>query len=95
MGVADGDRAVAHGIAEVLGHRRSDHPASCADVGDVVERVGQRSQQPGAARVVERQRAHHTVEYLDVVCQGLGLGVDDHERRLTEPVQQEVAGGVE
>ena len=94
MGVADGDRTVADGVAEVLGHRRRNDAACRRHVGDAVERVGERAQQAGATGVVERERSHHTVEHLDVVGERFGVGIDHDQRRPPEPVELTIAGGV-
>ncbi len=93
--MADGNRAVPDGAAEVLGHRRRDHPLGGGDVGDPIERLGEDPSEAGSAWVVEMQRAHHTVEHLDVVGERFGLRVDDHERGLPEAVQQTVTSSVE
>ena len=66
--------------------------------GDVGERSSapfERAQHLHPARVVERQRAHHAVEHLEVVGERLGVGVDDDELGPAEAVERRVAGGVE
>ena len=61
--------------------------------GDEVEGPGDGGADAGPAGIGEGQRAHHAVEHVEVVDEGLGVGVDDDELGPVEPVQRPVAGG--
>ena len=53
-----------------------------------VERPDDRHADAGPAGVVERQRPHHTVQYVEVQQQGLRVGVDAHQLGPLQPVQR-------
>ena len=72
--------------------RRPDRVAGRHDVGDEVEGALDVAQQPSPARVVERERAHHTVEDAEVVHERFGVRVDDDQIGALEPVQRLLAG---
>ncbi len=68
--------------------RRPDRVAGRRDVGDEVEGAFDVAQQPSPARVVERERAHQTVEDAEVVHERFGVRVDDDQIGALEPVQR-------
>ncbi len=60
-----------------------------------VERLGQDALQSRSTRVVGGECPHDAVEHLDVVGEGLGVGIDHHQRRPPERVQRTLSGRVE
>ena len=61
---------------------------------DDVEGLRQQATQPRPPWIVERKRAHHAIEHVEVVEQGLGGCVDDDQLGPFESIQMPGAGRI-
>ena len=95
VGVPGGDGAVVRGRSRCRQRRSEDRPGlrRRGPDGDGVEPAGEQAQQPRPTSIGDGQRAHHRVEDVEVVQQGLRLLVDDDEVGAGELVQRGLACG--